>query len=333
MKLLVLGGTAWLGQTVTAAALEAGHDVTCLARGASGVPVQGARFIQGDRDDDHAFVAVSGVQWDGVIDVARHPGHVRRAASVLAQSTAHYVFVSTGNVYADQQKVGADESVPLLPPLEGDLMPDMARYGEAKVACERHVLGAFGEDRCAIARAGLIGGPGDMSGRSVYWPMRFARPSVADGRVLVPDALDQATQLVDVRDLAVWLLHLATARISGVYNATGPTTSLNEHLQQARAVAGHSEDLVLADPHWLTAHGVNPWMGPRSLPLWLNDPTWAGFLTRDSSSARAAGLEHRPLDTTLADALNWGIRHADSASFGAGLTHDEERALFAELAC
>ena len=151
-----------------------------------------------------------------------------------------YVFVSSGNVYADHRTPSADEEAPLLPPLAGEVMESMETYGQAKVACEQQVQQAFGPDRALIARVGLIGGPGDIFDRTGYWPLRFARPSTRRGAVLVPDAPELATQVIDVRDLAAWLIDAGSHRLRGVYNATGETTALFDHLGIARRIAGHT---------------------------------------------------------------------------------------------
>lgn len=332
MRFLVLGGTAWLGGYVTSAALDAGHEVTCLARGASGSVPGGARFVRADRDQPEAYDALAGERWDVVVDVSRQPGQVRGAVEALADSAAFFLFVSSGNVYADHSTPDADESAVLLPPLEGDVMGSMDRYGEAKVSCERAVVDAFGSDRSMLARAGLIGGPGDIFGRSGYWPLRFARPSVPDGRVLVPGDLDVPTQVIDVRDLAAWLVEAGAERLSGAYNAGGETVVLREHLEVARGVAGHSGALVPASAEWLAAHDVAEWMGERSLPLWLADPDWRGFNARSSAKARAAGLTTRPLAETLADTLAWELEEGATRPRRAGLSDEDERALLEELA-
>lgn len=335
MRILVLGGTAWLGGNVAAAAVRDGHDVTCVARGESGSTPAGANLVRADRERDDALEPVRGTEWDLVVDVSRQPGQVRRAAAALVDRCGHFVFVSTGNVYADHSVRGQDESAPLLPPLVGDVMETMETYGEAKVACERAVQESFGPDRCLIARSGLIGGPGDWSGRTGYWPARFARPATDDGSILVPDASDEATQVVDVRDLAGWLLSAGGSGTAGVYNAMGDTVPFGEHLELARAVAGHTGPVLRASRDWLLAHDVEPWMGQRSLPLWLGDPGYAGFNARDNTAARSAGLTLRPLEQTLADTLQWEL--AQEAVQGvdrqrpAGLAAADERALLAAL--
>ncbi len=328
MRLLVLGGTAFLGHAVARAAVARGDDVTCVARGTSGPVPPGARLVRADRAEPRAGLGGAEHEaWDAVVEVGRHPGPVGRAARLLAPGTAHAVFVSTGNVYADHSLPGADESTTLLDPLEEGRDEDPDAYGAMKVACERHVLAAFGEERVLVARAGLIGGPGDVSGRSGYWPWRLAHPAAA-GEVLVPDALGEPAQLVDVRDLAAWLLACAEERVNGIVDAVGPTTTLGGVLTASAEASGSTATPVPADPAWLTEQGVDAWMGPRSLPLWLPYPEYAGFAARSGAAARALGLATRPLVDTLRDVLAWEERdRPGDRPRGAGLTDDEEREL------
>jgi nucleoside-diphosphate-sugar epimerase len=258
-----------------------------------------------------------------VLDVGRDPVHVRGVVAALDADRS--VFVSTGNVYADPATPHLDEHGPLLDP-DGTPADPGEAYGMGKVACERAILDAFG-DRALIARAGLIGGPGDTSGRSGYWPWRFAHPS--GDAVLVPDAADRPTELIDVRDLASWLVRGAEEGLGGVFNAVGEEVPLGEHLAAARS--GTDVRAVEAPEAWLAEQGVAEWAGPRSLPLWLADEGWQGFAARDGSRARAAGLEHRPLAETLRDVLAW--EEAQPAHpHGAGLTDEDERALLRLLA-
>jgi 2'-hydroxyisoflavone reductase len=327
MRLLVLGGTAWLGGHLATIARDRGHAVTCLARGESGAAPAGVAFLRADRDAPDAYQEVAGGDWDAVVDVSRQPGQVRRAVQALAARSAWFGYVSSGSVYADHGTPGADERAALLPPLDGDVMESMASYGEAKVACERHVLDAFAPNRSLIARVGLIGGPGDISDRTGYWPLRFTRPAATDGRVLVPDAPGLLTQVVDVRDLATWLVVAGERRVAGVFNVVGEALPLAEHLATARAVAGHTGPTVPVDQEWLQAHGVEPWMGERSLPLWLPLPEYAGFSARDGGAARAAGLVHRPLAETLADTLAWEQTLDRGRPRRAGLSDADEREL------
>ena len=198
-------------------------------------------------------------------------------------------------------------------------MADMETYGEAKVACEAAVRG--GGTTATIARSGLIGGPGDWSGRTGYWPWRFAHPVGDD--VVVPDDLGFPCALVDVRDLAAWLVLAAERRLDGVFNATGPTTTLGEVLAAAAAVSGSTARPRPVPVERLRELGVQGWMGPASLPLWIDDPEWRGFATMDTTRARATGLTTRPLEQTLRDVLAFEETRAEPRR--AGLTDDEER--------
>jgi 2'-hydroxyisoflavone reductase len=323
VEILVLGGTAFLGREVARAAVRRGHDVTCLARG-SAPPPDGARFVTGDRDGDAGLAAVADSGWGSVIDVSRHPGQVRRAVRDLAAD--HWVFVSTASVYADASRVEADEDAPVREPLDGDVMTGPEVYGEAKVACEDAVRAA--DAPAAVVRPGLIGGPGDRSARSGYWPWRFAHPTGED--VIVPDDPDQPCALIDVRDLADWIVVAAEDRLDGTFNATGPTLSLAEALTVAAEVGGSGARPRPVAPQRLRELGVGSWMGPTSLPLWIDDPDARGLATLSTARARAAGLHTRPLVETLRDALVYEERRTEPRR--AGLTDDEERRVRAALA-
>lgn len=326
-RVLVLGGTAWLGGYLAAAALERGHEVSCLARGQAGAAPGGCRCVWADRDRPDAYDDVAGEHWNAVIDVSRQPGQVRRAVEALSGCSEAFVLVSSVSVYAEHRSPGQAEDASLLAALEGEVRESMETYGQAKVACEQHVLSAFGSARSLIARVGLIGGPGDISDRTGYWPWRFANPAAEDGSVLVPDAPELLTQVIDVRDLATWLVDGAIDGRRGIFNCTGEAVGLSRHLRAARAVAGHTGRVVAADENWLLAHGVEPWMGDRSLPIWLPLVHYAGFNARDSSAARAAGLVTRPLEETLADTLAWERTRDPSLRRRAGLTDEDERSL------
>ncbi|HET7763126.1 MAG TPA: NAD-dependent epimerase/dehydratase family protein [Phycicoccus sp.] len=325
MRLLVLGGTAFLGHAVAREALERGHEVACLARGSSGAVPDGARLVRVDRAEPGAGLGgVEEEDWDGVVDVGRLPGPVGRAARWLAPRTRHAVLVSTGNVYADHSVPGADESTPLLP-ARRDGGDDPDAYGAAKAACEEEVVAAFGPERVLVARVGLIGGPGDVSGRTAYWPWRMAHP--AGPEVLVPDVPDAPCQVVDVRDLAAWFVRAVEDRVAGVADAVGPTHRFAEHLGAAAEAAGTHPTLAPVDSGWLAEQGVAEWMGPRSLPLWLTDPAWAGFTSRRGDAARALGLATRPLEETLRDVLAWEEHRPADLPRRAGLSDEEEREL------
>lgn len=322
-----------LGREVAVQAVAEGHEVTCLARGVAGEAPDGVRWVRGDREGPDGLAEVTAAlgRWDAVVDVSRQPGQVRHAVAELEPVADHFAFVSTGNVYADHSRLATDESVPLLSPLGGDVMADMTVYGEAKVACEVAVLDRFGSDCSLIARAGLIGGPGDRSGRSGWWPWRFAHPVGASGAVLTPDDPDLPMAIIDVRDLAAWLVRCAEAGTSGVFDAVGEPDTLSGLLSTARGVAGHDGPVVPAAAAWLAEHGAQEWMGEDSLPLWVSDPDWRGFGSHTGAAARAAGLTHRPVAETLRDAAAYEEGRAASDPRRCGLSDETERRLLALL--
>jgi nucleoside-diphosphate-sugar epimerase len=326
MSVLVLGGTQWLGQQVVATALRRGERVTVLARGASGSFPAGVEVVRADRDEPAAYDRVAGTDWDLVVDVTRQPSHARGAVRALGDRAASWVFVSSASVYAAADSPGDDESADLLPAHLAD-DEDGETYGGRKVACERHVLEAVG-NRALIARSGLIAGPGDHTDRTGYWPLRFAHPADAGGAVLVPDS-DLATQVVDVRDLAAWLVDAGLRGASGIANASGPSVPLAEHLATARQVAGHTGAVVPVDQDWLEAHAVAPWSGERSLPLWLPLPDYAGFMARSTLAAQGLGLACRPLADTLRDTMEWELRSGPGRARRAGLAPADEADLLA----
>jgi 2'-hydroxyisoflavone reductase len=327
MQILILGGTAWLGGTIATTALERGHDVTCLARGEAGSVPDGARFVMADRADPTAYDEVLGAEWDEVVDVSWQPGFVRAALAVLGDQARHWTYVSSCSVYADQSRPGNDERAALLPALDGDVAT-REEYGEAKVACEQHARDAVG-DRLLVARSGLIGGPGDISDRTGYWPARFARAATDSEPVLVPDDPDVPVQVIDVRDLAAWLVACGEAGWTGVFNASGPVLRLEAVLELARSVAGHAGPVVRADPDWLVEQGVEEFMGPESLALWLHDPEWAGFSSRDTAAINRTGLVTRPLEETFADVLPWERAQGLDRPRKAGLSAAREQTLLA----
>ena len=227
--------------------------------------------------------------------------------------------MSSGSVYADHSAPGQDESGPLLPPFEGS-EATREEYGAAKVACEQLCAEAVG-DRLLVARAGLIGGYGDRSDRFGYWPGRMALAARDGGPVLVPAEQDAPVQVVDVGDLARWLVDAGAGGLTGTFDAVGPRHTLAQALEAARTAAGYTGRLVPAPSRWLQQQGVEEFMGPRSLPLWLADPDWAGVLRpvrrgRLRSRGSATGRWPTWPPTACGGSASWGW----TAGRQAGLT-------------
>ena len=218
MRLLVLGGTRFLSREVAALAVARGWDVTCACRGESGTVPSGAELVRWDRTEEAPDALRDGA-WDAVVDVARLPSHVRRA--VAAVPGAHWVFVSTINVYADDATPqGRPGGLPLRDPQpdDVDLGVDPEAYGAMKVACERLVT--EGAASAMVVRPGLIVGPGDPTGRFSYWPARLA-DTAGHPEVLLPGEPDDSVQVIDVRDLAAWIVDSAEQRRTGTFDGTG----------------------------------------------------------------------------------------------------------------
>ncbi|MBB2891624.1 NAD-dependent epimerase/dehydratase family protein [Flexivirga oryzae] len=325
MRLLVLGGTGWLGGEIVRAALGRGHEVICMARGSRPVP-EGAELVAADRDDSQSYSALTG-EFAAAFDVTSDPQHARGAVTALRQRVDRWALVSTCSVYAQDDIPAQDETAPLLPAWDGPF--DLEKYGEGNVACEQAVLAAY-NDNALIARPGLITGPGDRSDRTGYWPLRFAHPATADGAVLVPDSPGATVQLIDVRDLAQWLVESVEHGTSGVYNATTEHRSLADYLAIARQVAGHTGELVAVGQDWIAAHGIAPWAGERSFPLWLPQPEYAGFAARSPAAARSAGLRTRPLEDSVRDTLAWELQAGPGRARRAGLSPADEAALIGD---
>jgi nucleoside-diphosphate-sugar epimerase len=329
-RILVLGGTSWLGGAVVRAALGRGGDVVCLARGESGTVPEGAEHVVADRWAPGAYAAVADQDWDLVVDVSWQPELVRSAVSALADRARHWVYVSSCSVYAGHDQPGADESAALLEPWEGAGEVDITAYGPAKVSCETACVEALGAERVLLARAGLIGGYGDLSDRFGYWPARMDRAREGASPALLPP-LDGPVQLIDVDDLATWLLEAGLRRTAGAFNAVGDSVSFREVLDACTRHTGIAPELVIADQEWLVDQAVRPWAGSDSLPLWLPLPEYAGHMTRSNDAARRYGLQLRPVDQTVVAALAWERTLGTGRERKAGLSPAREAQLVAVL--
>ncbi|MDQ6935203.1 MAG: epimerase [Actinomycetota bacterium] len=317
MRLLVLGGTVFLSRTVAALGVDRGHDVVCAARGESGAVPEGARHVHLDR----AAADWSGLEgpFDCVVDVARVPSWVRDSLDALADRTAHWTFVSTINVYADDSTPGGTPAtLPVREALEEDVDQEGPEdYGRNKVACEQLV--SQGVDAALVVRPGLIVGPGDPTGRYSYWPERLAD----GGEVLAPGPRDRTAQVVDVRDLAEWILDCSEAGRTGTYDATSPVGALGDLLAATARGVGSDAQLTWVPQEFLAEQRVDPWMGDRSLPLYLPLPEYAGLMAHDVSGSLSAGLRIRAVEDTAADTLAW--LHANPTAARTGLTRTEEQ--------
>ena len=298
MKLLVLGGTKFLGRHSVDAALAAGHDVTIFTRGQTNPELYpDVERLTGNRDGD--LGALEGRTWDGVVDTSGYvPRVMRQSAALLRDAVDRYVFVSSISVYADFSQP-LDESSPVAELEDPTTEEIMEHYGALKAACETVVGDVYGE-RGASVRAGLIVGPYDPTDRFTYWPRRLA----AGGDVLGPGDPDAPVQFVDARDLGAWLVTLALAGPGGVFNATGPADRMTfrELLDRAVAALGSDANVIWVDEQTVLDAGIEGWT---ELPLWLPGDEYAGMAQADTRRARDAGLTFRPLEQTVIDTLAW----------------------------
>ncbi len=299
-RILILGGTGFIGPPEVRHALERGHEVTLFNRGVTNPDLfADVEQLRGDRNGD--LDILRGRQWDVVIDNhATLPSWVRDAATLLSDQVGHYVFISTLSVYKDPVHAGTDEygSVYTVEDWERAVAAGESPYGANKAQAEREAQRAF-PDRCTVIRPGLIVGPGDPSDRFTYWPVRIDR----GGEVLAPGDGSSAVQVVDVRDLTRFIVHVAEQASAGVMNATGPRTpySMAEFLHGIRAVTSAEVQLTWVAAPFLLERGVRPWS---DLPVWRQGPS-EGVLAVDVERAFARGLSIRPLAETARDTLEW----------------------------
>ncbi len=327
MRILIIGGTRFLGRHLVEAALDRRHEVTLFNRGKSNPDLfPQLETILGDRERD--VNRLQGRIWDAVIDVAGYlPRIVRLSAEVLEPNVRRYVFISTISVYENFRKAGIDESYPV-GKLENETVEEITGeiYGPLKALCEQVVRDIYGE-RALIVRPGLIVGPHDPTDRFTYWPVRVAR----GGDVLAPQKPDVATQIIDVRDLAELIIKLTEENALGVYNATGPNYELTmgKLLDVSRQVSNSDANFKWASTDFLKQNKIEPWS---DMPAWIpDDEEGVGFAKVDISKAIQAGLTFRPLEETIRDTLEWAKTRPTDHEWRAGLTAEREAEALAKL--
>lgn len=309
MKILILGGTRFLGRFLTESALRSGHEVTLFNRGKADPELfPEVEKLIGDRYGD--LKALEGRTWDAVIDTSGYlPWTVQESAKLLADATGHYTFISSVSVYDElgtpeideNHSVGqlSQEKVEELKKKEAERAIG-EHYGELKFLCEKEVERAFPEGNL-IVRPGLIVGPYDFTDRFNYWVNRLA----IGGEVLAPGRRDKEIQFIDVRDLADWIIRIVEEQKTGTFNATGPEGKLTmeQFLDECKAAVGSDAEFIWVDENFLLGHKVEGWS---DMPLWIPDSMkMDGFLAVDIHKALQGGLKFRPLNETVRDTLGW----------------------------
>ena len=327
LKILILGGTGFIGPYQVQYALDRGHQVTLFNRGKTNSTLfpKVPRLI-GDRNLPDGHKALEKGNWDVVIDnPTANPKWVRDAGIALKGRTKHYVFVSTISVFSDNSKP-VDENGPLNIPSDIDAAFDAAKYGSNKVRCEMEAKTQFG-DAVTVVRPGLIVGPGDLSDRFSYWPVRIDK----GGEILAPGAPTDPAQYVDALDLCSWIVRLAESRTFGTFNATGPKTptTIAEMLYGIKAVTTSDAQFTWVPAEFLAKHQVRAWS---EMPVWVpSTGKTAGFMRVNCQKAYAAGLTFRPLADTAKDTLTWYHSRpaAEQEKARAGLAPTKETAVLA----
>jgi 2'-hydroxyisoflavone reductase len=339
MRLLVLGGTRFLGRAIVDEAISRGYDVTTFSRGLSGEPRPGAEALHGDRTSYTDLLRLAERDFDAAIDTSVvAPAHVAASARVLAHRIAHYTYVSTISVYAGFPHEPVTEESPVLPcPPDATGTVESLGYGELKAGAERAVQQLF-PGRNLIARPGLIVGPHENVGRLPWWLTRMA----AGGQVIAPGDPARPIRVTDARDLASWLIDNTRRGIPGAINVPGPEgTTWGELLAACREVT-RAEQATAAELRWvpdsvLLAAGVEPWT---ELPMWAPDtPEFAAIWDVSGDRARRTGIRYRPLTDTVHDTWSWLRLEATAAGRapaferrpGIGLDPAREQSILATL--
>lgn len=319
MKILIIGGTRFLGRHLVNSARARGHEVTLFNRGKTNPDLfRNVKIIRGDREQD--LNQLEGT-WDAVIDTCGYvPRVVKLSANMLKLKTEKYVFISSISVYASFAKIGINESDKVAT-LEDESIEEITgeTYGALKALCEKAVQEILGIDSLII-RPGLIVGPHDPTDRFTYWVKRVAQ----GGEILAPEKPEAVTQIIDVRDLADFILTLIESDVSGVFNATGPDTPLSFGmlLDTCKLISGSDAKFKWASLDFINQNNIAPWS---DLPAWLPDTVEdAGFSRVDISKALNAGLKFSALENTVRDTLTWINELPNDYEMKAGLSKDRE---------
>ncbi len=336
MKLLILGGTRFMGRHLVAAALAHNHEVTLFNRGTLSAALADVETIHGNRNSD--LMKLQGRRWDAVIDTCGYlPSSVRASAEALSDSVDHYVFISSLSVYADVSTPGIDETATVATLTDEQLEKAEAidssgqvsavtygeMYGGLKALCER-TLEEILPDRVLVIRPGLIVGSHDYTDRFTYWVVRVAR----GGEVLAPGRPERYVQLIDVRDLAEWIVKMLERRETGVFNATGlpGELTMERMLEECQAVSGSAASLTWVSDSFLSREKVRAW---GEVPLWLPEDAseLKGFMFVNCDQAVNSGLVFRPLSETIQDTLDWREKDCPNEELKAGLSSEKEQNL------
>jgi 2'-hydroxyisoflavone reductase len=320
MRILVLGGTQFLGRHAVDVALARGHDVTLFNRGQTRPELfPTVEKLRGDRDGN--LDSLRGRSFDAVIDTSGYVPRVVAQTLDTLGDVGHYTFVSSISVYADCSTPPTEASpVAQLPEPSED---PQVHYGALKALCEDTVRDRFPD--AFVPRPGLIVGPFDPTGRFTYWPTRIA----SGGEVLAPAPASHPSQVIDARDLAAWIVDAAERGVAGIYNAVGHAEPLGAILQTCIDVTKSDAQLVWVDPSFLIEHDVGPWL---ELPLWLPDLEFAGMTSISPERALNEGLTARPLTDTIGDTLAWALGGDAPPDPAAGLAPDKEQRILAAWA-
>lgn len=320
LKVLILGGTVFLGPYLVKDLLDNGHQVTLFNRGTHTIQeIEGVKNLKGDRDGD--LSALFEKEWDAVIDTSCHrPRQAMKAAEVLRGHVSHYTFISTIGVYDNFDQAGIDEIYPLSL-LENEYEEEITEknYGALKAAAEKIIESSF-KGKSLIIRPGLIVGPGDPTDRFTYWPLRVKE----GGNIIAPATPEREVQFIDVRDLSRWIVELVEKKQTGIFNATGRPIAFEQVLQECKEATNSDARIEWLSEDYLSQHQVQDWS---ELPLWLSTKrNMPGFFLVNSERAKKAGLTLRPLRETVHDII---IANAgrDSSTLKAGIDKNKENHL------